>query len=60
MSARIFWMNHAQRLGLAVAPAFVSYKAIIAAVSNRIPGQPFYGFTARDWVGWVFHPGKRF
>ena len=58
MRARLFWLDHVQRLIIGGAAAFVSYKTIVAAVSSRTPGQPFYAFTARDWFEWVCSPGE--
>lgn len=53
-----FLLMHLRRAAIVAAAAFVAYKLLIAGYSRMIPGQPFYGFHARDWIGWLLSPAE--
>lgn len=38
---------------LSLAAAWALFKVSVAASSSCIPGQPFHGFGAREWLLWV-------
>lgn len=47
-----------KRMFIASCAAFFSYKALIAALADAIPGQPFYSFSAAEWLYWLIEPGE--
>lgn len=41
------------RFFMTMLPCFVTYKIVIAVISNNIPGEPFYGYMWADWLKWI-------
>lgn len=45
--------RQARRIGILTLAGFITYKLTVVTFSGAIPGDPFYGFRAYDWVIWI-------
>lgn len=50
--------RQAQRILALLTAGFIVYKTTVATFANRIPGEPFYGFSLREWFMWLLDPSE--